>query len=105
MSEAIENKLNKIPVVKQLVSIGKKIKPQSFEGLSLYDILELYIIGIFKGAFSYRASAVAFSFFIINHRCLIPITDFFFKNGNHFDGPIKIILRRYSISVIKINYL
>ena len=64
MSEEIEHKLQKIPVVKQLVAFGKTIKPASLEGLSLYDILELYVIGILKGAFSYRASAVAFSFFM-----------------------------------------
>jgi membrane protein len=64
MSEEIENKLQTIPVVKQLVAFGKSIKPTSLEGLSLYDILELYVIGILKGAFSYRASAVAFSFFM-----------------------------------------
>ena len=38
MSEEIENKLNKIPVVKQLVSLTKAIKLKSLEGLSLYDI-------------------------------------------------------------------
>ena len=64
MSEEIENKLNSIPVVRQLVAFGKTIKLASLEGLSLYDILELYVIGILKGAFSYRASAVAFSFFM-----------------------------------------
>lgn len=64
MSEEIEHKLQTIPVVKQLVAFGKTIKPASLEGLSLYDILELYVIGILKGAFSYRASAVAFSFFM-----------------------------------------
>lgn len=85
MSEEIEQKLNKIPVIKQLVAFGKTIKLKSFEGLSLYDILELYIIGIFKGAFSYRASAVAFSFFmalfpfalfILNLIPFIPLENF-----------------------------
>ena len=85
MSEEIENKLNTIPVIKQLVAIGKTIKPTSLEGLSVYDILELYVIGIFKGAFSYRASAVAFSFFmalfpfalfILNLIPYIPLKDF-----------------------------
>jgi membrane protein len=32
--------------------------------LSLYDLLELYIIGIVEGAVSYRATAIAFSFFM-----------------------------------------
>ena len=47
MSEEIENKLNKIPLVKQLVAITKAIKLKSLEGMSLYDILELYVLGIF----------------------------------------------------------
>ncbi|WP_338410291.1 YihY/virulence factor BrkB family protein [uncultured Flavobacterium sp.] len=65
MSDLIEQKLEKIPIVRQLVNLTKKIKIKSLvEGMSLYDILELYILGIFKGAFSYRASAIAFSFFM-----------------------------------------
>jgi membrane protein len=85
MSEEIENKLNKIPIVKQLVSLTKAVKLKSLEGLSLYDILELYVLGIFKGAFSYRASAIAFSFFmalfpfalfILNLIPFIPLEDF-----------------------------
>lgn len=85
MSEEIENKLNKIPVVKQLVAITKAIKLKTLEGLSLYDILELYVLGIFKGAFSYRASAIAFSFFmalfpfalfILNLIPFIPLENF-----------------------------
>jgi hypothetical protein len=47
MSEEIENKLNTIPVIKQLVAIGKTIKPTSLEGLSVYDILELYVKELF----------------------------------------------------------
>jgi membrane protein len=96
MSQEIENKLNKIPVVKQLVSLAKAIKLKSLEGLSLYDILELYVLGIFKGAFSYRASAIAFSFFmalfpfalfILNLIPYIPLENFqndflqFVENG------------------------
>ena len=42
----------------------QKIKLPWLEGLSFYDLLELYFIGIAKGAFSYRASAIAFSFFM-----------------------------------------
>ena len=85
MSEEIENKLNKIPVVKQLIAITKAIKLKTLEGLSLYDILELYVLGIFKGAFSYRASAIAFSFFmalfpfalfILNLIPFIPLENF-----------------------------
>ena len=85
MSEEIENKLNKIPVIKQLVVLTKAVKLKTLEGLSLYDILEMYVLGIFKGAFSYRASAIAFSFFmalfpfalfILNLIPFIPLENF-----------------------------
>ncbi|SFJ08140.1 YihY/virulence factor BrkB family protein [Myroides guanonis] len=64
MSKEIEDKLDKIPIVSSLVVLVKKVKLPKFEGYSLYDLLELYIIGIVKGAFSYRAGSIAFSFFM-----------------------------------------
>jgi membrane protein len=85
MSIEIENKLVKIPVIKQLVQLGKSIKLPWLHGLSFYDLLELYFIGIVEGAVSYRAAAIAFSFFmalfpfalfILNLIPYIPITGF-----------------------------
>lgn len=64
MSKPIEDKLEKIPVVNLLVKFFKSIKLKVLEGLSLYDLLELYSIGIVKGALSTRASAIAYSFFM-----------------------------------------
>ncbi len=64
MSKPIEDKLAKIPIVNLLVRFFKSIKLKVLEGLSLYDLLELYIIGIVKGALSTRASAIAYSFFM-----------------------------------------
>lgn len=81
----IEEQLDKIPVIRHLVIFAKKIKLPWLQGLSLYELLELYIIGIVKGAFSYRAGAIAFSFFmalfpfalfILNLIPYIPIEDF-----------------------------
>jgi membrane protein len=110
MSEEIENKINKIPIVKQLVFFAKAIKLKSLEGMSLYDILEMYVLGIFRGAFSYRASAIAFSFFmalfpfalfILNLIPFIPLENFqadflkFVEEGvppNTYDA-IEIILK------------
>ncbi|NCO63618.1 MAG: YihY/virulence factor BrkB family protein [Flavobacteriales bacterium] len=63
MTKPIEDKLSKIPIVNVLVKFLKKIKLLGLEGLSFYDLLELYIIGIVKGALTTRASAIAFSFF------------------------------------------
>jgi membrane protein len=64
MSVELEHKLERIPVVKHLVRLGKKIKLPYSEGLTLYHLLELYITGIVKGDISYRAGAIAFSFFM-----------------------------------------
>lgn len=85
MTKLIEDKLEKIPVIRPLMHFTKKIKLPWLEGLSFYDLLELYFIGIAKGAFSYRASAIAFSFFmalfpfalfILNLIPYIPIENF-----------------------------
>src|SRR5690554_1759060 len=64
MAVEIENRLNKIPIVRNLVEWSKKVIFKKLEGLSLYDIMELYIIGIIQGAFTNRAAAVAFNFFM-----------------------------------------
>lgn len=64
MSVEIEEQLNKIPIINKLVKWGKKVTFKKTEGLSLYDIMELYVIGIIEGAFTNRASAIAFSFFM-----------------------------------------
>lgn len=64
MSQNIEEQLKKIPVVNILVKLLGKIKLPGLEGLSLYNLLELYITGIVKGALGSRASAIAYSFFL-----------------------------------------
>jgi len=63
MTKHIEDKLEKIPVVNLLVKFFKNIKLPGFEGLSIYDLFEMYFIGIVQGALTTRASAIAFSFF------------------------------------------
>jgi membrane protein len=87
----------------------KRIKVPGFGGLSFYDLLEMYFEGIVDGAFSYHASAVAFSFFmalfpfalfILNLIPFIPIEGFqedflqFVKEGvppNTYDAIANII--------------
>jgi membrane protein len=64
MSAEIEAKLIKIPLLGKLIGILKKIKLPGFEGLSAYDLTEMYAYGIFKGALSTRASSIAFSVFM-----------------------------------------
>jgi membrane protein len=64
MSESVENSIEKIPIVRNLARVCKRIKLPWLHGLSLYDLLELYTIGIVEGALTYRAAAIAFSFFM-----------------------------------------
>jgi membrane protein len=109
MSLIIEEKLEKIPVIRNLMHVLKRIKVPGFGGLSFYDLLEMYFEGIVDGAFSYHASAVAFSFFmalfpfalfILNLIPFIPIEGFqddfleFVKEGvppNTYDAVANII--------------
>lgn len=64
MTKTIEDKLLKIPILNWLVRLGKSIRIPGLQGMSLYDILEMYIIGIVKGALTSRAGGIAFSFFM-----------------------------------------
>ena len=109
MTFKIEAKLEKIPIVRNLMHVLKKIKVPGLGGFSFYDLLELYFEGIIDGAFSYHASAVAFSFFmalfpfalfILNLIPYIPIEGFqgdflqFVKEGvppNTYDAIANII--------------
>ncbi|MEL1244461.1 YihY/virulence factor BrkB family protein [Flavobacterium sp. DGU11] len=75
MSIELEHRLERIPVIKYLVRFGKSIKLPYSEGLTLYHLTELYITGIVNGDISYRAGAIAFSFFM----SLFPFTLFLFN--------------------------
>lgn len=44
--------------------LSKRIKLPGLEGLTLYELLEIYIAGIIKGAFNYKAGSIAFTFFM-----------------------------------------
>ena len=65
----------KLPVIKQVIMLLQKIKLPWLYGLSLYDLLDIYIIGIIEGAISYRAAAIAWSFFM----ALFPFMLFIFN--------------------------
>ena len=64
MIEESTDKLLTIKFLLPLVKRAKKIVLPGFEGLSLYDFWELYAVGIVKGTFATRASAIAYSFFM-----------------------------------------
>ena len=53
-----------IPVVDNFVGLMRKIKIPGLEGMNLFDLLQMYVSGIIKGALTSRAGSIAFSFFI-----------------------------------------
>ena len=57
-------KETKIPVLRDLVRLSKKIKLPGLGEFSLYHLLEIYGSGIVNGSFSPRASSIAYSFFL-----------------------------------------
>ena len=109
MSAEIEERIEKIFVIRNLARGLKKIKLPWLQGLSLYDLMELYGLGIVESALTYHASAIAFSFFmalfpfalfILNLIPYIPIEGFqedflqFVRQGvppNTYDAIYKII--------------
>ncbi len=64
MSKEIEEKLETIPVVRNIARGLKKVRLPWLQGLTLYDLLEIYGLGIAESALTYRAAAIAFSFFM-----------------------------------------
>jgi len=60
----MEDKLLNIPIINWFIKIFQKIKIPGLEGMNLYDLLQMYISGIIKGALTSRAGSIAFSFFI-----------------------------------------
>lgn len=102
-------KIKRLTIIRYLIIGIKRIKLPWLQGLSLYDLLKLYLDGIVQGALSYRAAAIAFSFFmalfpfalfILNLIPYIPIDNFqvdflaFVQNGvppNTYDAIAKII--------------
>ncbi len=97
MDDQVEKKLRQIPVVSDIVLYMKCIILPGLKGLSLYDLWELYSVGIVKGTFSTRAGAIAFSFFmalfpfflfILNLIPYVPIDDFQQKFLNFVYGVL-----------------
>ncbi|MBE0392298.1 membrane protein [Flavobacterium sp. 7E] len=64
MSVEIEERIEQIPILRSLVRPLKKVKLPWLQGLTLYDLLEIYGVGIAEGALSNRAGSIAFSFFM-----------------------------------------
>ncbi len=102
MSVEIEQKIEKIPLVKWVARLLKKVRLKAFEGLSLYDLIEMYFLGIVRGALSTRASAISFSLFLalfpllIFLLTLVPFVIPYVKVGNaDFDAQFFAFLESF----------
>ena len=63
MDASVEKFLN-WPVVKTLVRALRTVDLPGYPGFSLFDLINLYLSGIIKGALTSRASSIAFSLFM-----------------------------------------
>ncbi len=53
-----------IPIIRDIVAFSKRVKLLGLNGLTLYQLADIYGTGILKGTFSSRASSIAYSFFV-----------------------------------------
>ena len=102
MSLEIERRLSKIPIINGLVRLLKSVRFSALEGLSLYDIMEMYIIGIIQGTLSARASSIAFSIFLALFPLLlflitlVPFVIPYVSIGNeNFDAQFLLFLESF----------
>ena len=52
------------PGIKQVIAFLRLIRIPGLKGFSMYELLELYVVGIIKGALTARAGSISFSFFM-----------------------------------------
>ncbi|MDG2491950.1 MAG: YihY/virulence factor BrkB family protein [Flavobacteriaceae bacterium] len=81
----MKEKLKQIPLLGPLVDALELIKLPGVNGFSFYDLIQMYLLGIVRGAFTARAGSVSFSFFmalfpfllfVLNLIPFIPIANF-----------------------------
>lgn len=53
-----------LPGIKQLIAFLRLLRIPGLKGFSMYDLLEMYVVGIIKGALTARAGSISFSFFM-----------------------------------------
>ena len=102
MATELEQNLERLPVVNALIRILKRVRLVGFEGLSLYDLIRMYLGGIVQGAMSTRASSIAFSLFmalfplLIFMITLIPFVIPYVSVGNeNFEAQFLIFLENF----------
>jgi membrane protein len=81
----LRNRFKNTPLLKSIIELLDSVKLPGFNGFSFFDLLEMYFLGILKGALTARAGSISFSFFmaifpfllfILNLIPFIPINNF-----------------------------
>jgi len=60
----VSNQWTSFPGIKQIIVFLRLLRIPGLKGFSMYDILEMYVVGIIKGALTARAGSISFSFFM-----------------------------------------
>ena len=60
----MSNQWTSFPGIKQIIVFLRLLRIPGLKGFSMYDILEMYVVGIIKGALTARAGSISFSFFM-----------------------------------------
>lgn len=74
MLKKILRKSVRLPLVRNVIGLSRKVRPPGFEKLSLYEVFAFFFRGVFKGGIQTRAAAMSFSFFL----ALFPLIIFLF---------------------------
>jgi membrane protein len=73
MAQTLEEKMLKTPIVNLIIKALQRIHIPGLSGLSVYELLKMYLVGVFKGALTARAGGIAYSFLIATFPFLIFI--------------------------------
>ncbi|MGB1450000.1 MAG: YihY/virulence factor BrkB family protein [Flavobacteriaceae bacterium] len=60
----VSNQWTHLPGVKQIIRLLRLLRIPGLKGFSMYALLELYLVGIVRGALTARAGSISFSFFM-----------------------------------------
>ena len=70
------DKIWKLPLIRNIVALSRKVNPIGFEGLSVYDVARFFYDSINKGAIITRASAISFKLIMASLPGLIVLLSF-----------------------------
>lgn len=82
---SIRQVIERLPLISWVAAVSHKLKLPGMGGITLYDLLDTYFMGIVRGDLAARASAISYSFFmalfpfilfILNLIPFVPIDNF-----------------------------